>query len=137
MNKTVLLLEDSGFMFDTLKETLEENNFIVLDAYQVSDAKGKFTPGIDFLIVDLNVPPVGLTKEELDQTVGGLLSGWIWLKNYVFEKNQNFRQNTIIYAAYTNLLKEIYPNDIKGIKLMDKEKYGPSDVINEIKKLLL
>jgi CheY-like chemotaxis protein len=133
--KKVLLLEDNGFMYDSLKELLEENNFEVKDAYQISDAIGHFNDTIDYMIVDLNVPPIGLTKEQRDQTEGGIFSGWIWLQEYVFKNHPEYRKKVIIYSAYINRLSNKYPSEIKGIKLMDKGHNNPSAVIEVFKKL--
>lgn len=98
--KKVLLLEDTAFMFDSLKEKLEENHYEVVDAYQVSDAMGYFKHDeIDFLIVDLYVPPTGLPEKGLNMSEGGKLAGWIWLRNHVFPEYPDWKNKVIIYAA--------------------------------------
>jgi hypothetical protein len=135
MVKTILLLEDNGYMYSILKELLEEDNFEVKSAFQISDAIDNFNEKIDYLIVDLSVLPIGLTKEQLDLTNGGIYSGWIWLQEYVFNDHPKYRRKTIIYSAYISRLVDKYPSDVKGIKLMDKRKDHPSKVVEELKKL--
>lgn len=136
MQFTVLLLEDNENINSRLKELLEKAHFEVFEAPKITDAIDIFKDEkIDFLIIDLNVPPIGLTKEERDKTLGGLLSGWIWFKNYVLKDYPEYGKKVIIYSAYVQQLKEKYPNEIKGIKIIDKGLEKPSKIIEELKKI--
>lgn len=132
----VLLLEDNAYMISRLVDLLENEGFETLEAFQVSDAFDLFEKSPDIIVVDLNVPPTGLTEEEREQTKGGILSGWIWLRNYVLNKYPEYKKKVIVYSAYIETLKENYPEEIKGISLIDKGRATPSKVIEVLKNLL-
>jgi len=50
--------------------------------------------------------PEGLADEELDQTNGGVLTGWIWLRNHVFPECEEMKSKTIIYTEYLERLRD-------------------------------
>lgn len=136
MDKKVLLLEDNAYMNSSLKELLEEDGYIVFEARKITDANDIFKNGVNFLIIDLNVSTIGLTDEELRKTEGGILSGWVWIQDYVLASNPEYKRKIIIYSAYTHLLKEKYFEEIKGIKIIQKGKENvPSYVVKELNKL--
>lgn len=64
---------------------------------------------IGLVITDLHLEPDGLTFEESRDTRNGILSGWVWLKTYIWDKiskTQNNNIKFIIYSQYTDELRE-------------------------------
>src|SRR4030042_3452663 len=94
---------------------------------------------LDCIIADINMEPRGLKEEEIDQTAGGLLSGWIWLKYYVFPERAYMRKRTIIFTAYPKEFeKKVLPKEREGISLVSKvspSDAGLDDVIKQIGKI--
>lgn len=123
----ILILEDRGSVSYYMVETLKQEH-IVFDAYNVNDANSYLgKEQIDCLIVDLNMSPDGLTQEEVVKTQGGILTGWIWLSNYVYKDRSDMKQKTIIYTEYMYALREainkgvINEDELKGIYLVSKK----------------
>jgi hypothetical protein len=137
----ILIVEDYGIVYNALYDNFKEIGTVdkVMSAFQVSEAMDKFNlRKINFLIVDLYLPPSGLTKTETDKTEGGTLSGWFWLQNYVFKNNPKsvWRKRVIIYSDYIKILKEKIPNgEWSGIKLLSKSSHEITDVVTEFKKM--
>lgn len=131
----ILFLEDRGSIFDPLKSKLEEEGYKVLKAIQVSDAKFIFREHeIDFLIIDLRVIPIGLTEDQIGESRSGRVSGWLFLKYYVLNENNDFRDKIIIFTEYSNELKQVTsPSDLKGIKIFCKKKSSIEQIRNYIK----
>lgn len=136
----VLLLEDAGSVYFELLEHLSEVHFVseVLAAYQVSEAMDKFeNEEPDFMIVDLNVSSSGLKREEVDASEGGRLSGWLWLKNYVFPQSEEWRDKVIIYSEYIRILKNnVQKKEYKGLKLLTKKNYSIEDVLDVFRAMV-
>lgn len=118
----ILFLEDRGSVSFPLVDELRGQRHEVFDAGSVRDARSYWEDKkIDCLIVDLNMDPAGLTDEQANQTHGGLLTGWIWLRDYVFNVRQDMRQRTIIYTDYMEQLRaNVPPSDLAGLRLVSK-----------------
>jgi hypothetical protein len=118
----VLILEDRGSVFNYMAEALGNEGHTVITALSISDAKSAFSIGnIDCIICDINMSMDGLTTEEKKQTFAGLLSGWVWLKHYVINKNPEMRKRIIIYTDYLSDLKLKVPDEeLAGITLIAK-----------------
>ena len=129
----ILLVEDSGSVAYPLTEYLEGEGHKVLVADNCAMSQDFWDEGgIDCLIVDLNMEPNGLNSEEIKKTRGGLFTGWEWLSNYVFPKNEAMRKKTIILTAYDKEFKEIIPSGARtGVKVISK-KTGQGNVYEEI-----
>lgn len=112
LKMNILLLEDRGSVAYPLREDLEQNGCTVFLAQNISRAKSYWEQEqIDCIIADLNMDPRGLSETEKEQTERGLFSGWVWLKNYVFNKNENMKKKTIILTAYVREFKEKLKNE--------------------------
>jgi len=133
----ILILEDSGSIYESFNDYAKENNMEFIKANKISAANDVFNDQkkyIDLILVDLNVLPSGLLPNEVDQTDGGKLSGWIWLKNYVLTEDISWRNKIIIYSEYVTVLKDkISRGELLGIELMEKSKHSIEDVIKTIK----
>jgi CheY-like chemotaxis protein len=118
----ILLLEDRGAVAIPLTEKLENLGHTVFIAQNIPKAKSFFrTEEIHCIITDLNLPPKGLKDEEKKQTGNGILSGWIWLKNYVFPENEPIKKSTIILTAYPDELHGCVPSeDLAGVTVISK-----------------
>lgn len=119
----ILVLEDRGSVSRYMEEALKNEGHNVFSAGNVSDAislskTGKF----DCLIIDLNMPSDGLTEEEKTQTEQGLLTGWVFLKNYVFKVDHRMRERTIVYTDYLERFRESVPHtDLEGVRFIPKK----------------
>jgi CheY-like chemotaxis protein len=142
----ILILEDRvSAVYHILEELKEMGHKVVycstiLDALNELNAKDK----IDCMVVDLNMDPIGLEEEEIAETEGGNLTGWILLKNYVLDKNLLDKSKIILYSAYLDALREKLreygkENDLEGIVRISKNQLESSiealfKGINEIDK---
>ena len=122
----VLWLEDRGSSVEEIKKYLEKRGFYIIKALSVSTAIGLwFEKGSDynFIIVDLNVSSEGLTIDQYKETKDGVLSGFIFLKYYVFPKiNPEFKSNIIIYSNYIDeFLSYTRTREREGLKIIGKQ----------------
>lgn len=118
----ILLLEDQGTVSYYLQEALEKKGHDVLHALTINDALSYWEEeNIDCLIVDLNMISYGLKPKEIKQTLDGVLTGWIWLHNYIFIKNPSMRYQTIIYTEFISEFKEnVSEKEREGIYVIPK-----------------
>jgi hypothetical protein len=120
----ILLLEDRGSVSYYLIDFLSSEGHRVFQALSINDAKSvynKHGKEIDCIITDLNMSSMGLTEEQAIQTCAGLLSGWIWVKEYVFPSHPEMRKRTAIYSDYlANLKEKTWKKDLDGICLIPK-----------------
>jgi hypothetical protein len=107
----------------------------------VSDAMDLFRMNknsINWLVVDLNVPVVGLKRDEIDKSDSGRIAGWIWLENYVFPQNPEFKKRTIIFSAHIKELEsyiDLTKITIEGVIIMPKANHTVSLVIQKINSI--
>ncbi len=118
----ILWFEDRGEAKQGFIEDLKKNHN-VFEAKTVRDARSYWEESkIELIIADLLISPTGLTQDEKTLTKGGKFTGWIWLKNYVFNTSPEMKQKTIIVSRYINDLKKTFPNeDFKGISFVNKK----------------
>jgi DNA-binding NarL/FixJ family response regulator len=122
---SVLLLEDRGAVSGPLTDVLVEKGFDVVSAFGVSDAQTAWSQRndkpIDCLIVDLNMSPHGLSEEEYRKTRSGLLTGWVWLANYVFIDEPKMKSRTIVFSDYLeDFIRVVDAQDREGVLLVSK-----------------
>lgn len=106
--KRILFVEDNVRVSIPVCDYLKNEGFDVFNAYEIEvandylkDKKNKF----DFIITDLDMNCVGLSEKEAKESRHGNLSGWIWLKNYVLNKNIISIDRVLVYSDYINILK--------------------------------
>ncbi len=127
----VLVLEDRGSVAHYMRDALEENGHVVLDAVGINDAKSHFrNETVDCIIADLNMSPSGLNPQEIEETGDGLLTGWIWLRDYVYKEDPSMKRRTIILSEYTYALEIVPAEDLSGIRQVDKKgSVSPADKV--------
>ena len=70
----------------------------------------------------MNLPPDGLSTEQISRTRGGLLTGWIWLSESIFPSDHSMKKRTIIYTDYMRALKEnVSDADLEEIYVVPKK----------------
>ena len=83
--------------------------------------------------------PEGLEPAEKAETKNGLLTGWVWLRNYVFAKAEQMKTQTIILTAYMTELREaVADSELKGIVLVEKnplEEGASGSVLDSVKMI--
>lgn len=132
----ILVLEDRAAVALPMSEALEELGHTILPAYNINDAKSIWEKwDVDSLILDSNMSAWGLKEDEIASTKMGLLTGWIWLKNYVFATKPIMRKRTIILSEYLSEIKQyVPPEDLVGIFLVPKK--GPSSSAERVLECL-
>ena len=115
----ILIVEDRISVSRYMKKALRKLGHVVFHALNIYDARECWEDEnitIDCLIVDLNMTPDGLTDDEIKATKDGVLTGWIWLKNHVFDNEPNMRPRTIIYTEYKTQLEREASGELGGIR---------------------
>jgi hypothetical protein len=128
----IMVLEDRGVVSAPLIAALREAGHTVSDAGWIYDAIGIWKrEESDCLIVDLNMVPDGLTDEQIEETQGGLLTGWVWLKHYVFETGEHWKRRTLIYTRYFQEFADLVPESERaGVKVISKTgKHAAAEVL--------
>ena len=133
----ILFIEDTGEAAYPLKDYLEEEGHVVILAGNCAVAQDRLgEEDIDCLIVDLNMEPIGLEPEEIEQTRCGLLTGWVWLKNHIFSRDNAMRRRTVILTAYDREFKDMIPSEERcGLKVLSKNP-AQGDIYTEILKVV-
>lgn len=135
----ILFLEDRGSISKHIVKLLRKRGHKVFHAFDVLDARSHWEQHqIACLIVDLNMDPQGLTDEQVDETLGGLLTGWIWLRDYVFTEKPLMKNRTIIYTDYMTRLQERVPSaQLEGVILVPKRgsTHPTQEVLNHVDRI--
>ena len=134
----ILLLEDRGDVAIPLQESLEDEGYTVFCAANTSRATTYWKEEkIDCLIVDLNMePPPDFSAEEIKGTFGVVLTGWVWLKKYVFNKDESMKKRTIILTAYLpELRKNVSKKELKDISIARKKSPNNIDLLAMLDKV--
>lgn len=118
----ILLIEDDGAVAHYLREAVEELGHCLFVAMNISRAKTYWRrEQIDCIIADMNMDPTGLKVDERKRTQNGLLTGWVWLQNYVFQQKPFMKRQTIILTAYVSELEEKVDSEaLKGCAIVSK-----------------
>jgi CheY-like chemotaxis protein len=121
----VLIVEDRGAVAYPLKDELESAGYGVLLAPNISRARHYWqNRKIDCLIVDLNMDPEGLDPSQIVETMGGVLTGWVWLRDDVYSVCESMRERTVILSGYLEDLRSaVEPTDLAGIRLVPKRSH--------------
>lgn len=134
----ILLLEDHGKVAIPLQGKLEREGYQVFPARSIYEAKEIWKANnINRLIVDLEMPPNGLKEQapKPDQPIGRF-SGWNWLKEDVFKKDESYRRKTIILTAFwKEFEKHIDKKDRSGIHLIKKKGKFIATILNVLKTI--
>lgn len=120
MSVKILYLEDDANMIEHTKERLLAENFDVEEFDRIDLAKEYFSEhkeDIDCIITDLNMNDEWLEEHQVE-TDGGMLSGWVWLQQFVFKEKPDIP--TIIYSGYISYLKE-YTRENNNSHLLEKK----------------
>jgi len=121
----VLVLEDRGATAYYVTSLLEENGHTAFDAYNPADAQSywenRAEVPVHCIILDLQMPMDGLTKDQKAEAEGGTLAGWIWCRDNVLSLVPEMRQRTIIYSDFVPVLVAKKPEEeFRGIKVISK-----------------
>jgi CheY-like chemotaxis protein len=141
---TILFLEDRGSVSIHITEKLEQDGYDVVSAYNINDAQSAWESRkekpIDCLIVDLNMPADGLSGREKEETKGGLLTGWIWLREHVFKEDPDTKTKTVIFSEYLDLFRmHVLESEYEGVVTIPKRApYSPVEkLLKCVKKIAL
>jgi len=119
--KELFYLEDAAFLRKQTLEYLEEDGFIVKSAGRIDQAIDfveKHPNEIDCIITDLNMNDEWL-NEYRSESNGCLMSGWVWLRHFVYSKDQFQNTPCIIYSGYIPDLKD-YLSQRNEMALLEK-----------------
>ena len=138
----ILVLEDRGEVSFYLREFLESEGHVVLEAYNPNDAQSHWNVrkkvSVDCIIADLNMPPDGLTDEETASSRNGLLSGWYWLSGRVFPECPEMRKRVIVYSDYlADFKRYVRSEEYAGIRLVAKRgSSSPAEaILNHLREI--
>ena len=139
----ILVVEDRGAVSFYLAEALQAEGHVVLEAFNTNDAQAHWdnresTP-IDCMIVDLEMPQDGLTEAEKEESRGGLLTGWLWLRGYVLPNvSAEYRSRVIICSDYLrDLMNCVRADEYRGILLAPKRSPSgsPGVVLKRVREI--
>lgn len=134
--KKVLVVEDDGVMYNTIKNELD-SNYTTIRVSSYAAAKGRWKREnelFDCIVLDLHINPLGLDLKEIDRYAP--LYGMAVLDAFTEGKNEDekaqIREKTIIYSGYTGELR--YKGfDVKHLRIIAKEGNSIAEAINQIK----
>lgn len=133
--KRVLIIEDNGIVYNTIKEELG-GDFETVRVSSYATAKGRWErerETFDCIVLDLQINPLGLELKEIDKyaPLYGLAVLDAFSEGKSEDEKTQIRRKTIIYSGYTGELR--YRNcNIKNLEIIAKEENSITDVINRI-----
>lgn len=104
--KEIIFLEDDANMRMHTADLLREQGYAVSDFPRIDQVKEYLqlnSNSINCIITDLNMSDEWLEEYQVESD-GCMLSGWVWLKYFVYPKYPDIP--TIIYSGYNSYLKE-------------------------------
>lgn len=109
MSKTLLFFEDNGYLLKQTLRFLQEDGYEVIPFTRMDQAidylnRNPTGAGIDCIIADLNMEDQWLGKYQ-EESNGGVLTGWVWLRRFVYANEAYRRIPSIIYSGYIRDLK--------------------------------
>jgi DNA-binding response OmpR family regulator len=119
--KKILLIEDDAFLVDIYTTKLKEVGFEVLVAFDGEEGfKKAKEEKPDLVLLDLVLPG---------------MDGWEFLKKV---KNENLSNLKIVILSNLGNKEEVEKGMSLGVaKYLVKSHYAPSEVIDEVKKILM
>ncbi|HCA43580.1 MAG TPA: hypothetical protein DEP28_10055 [Bacteroidetes bacterium] len=121
----IIHLEDISEVTFILEEELPSLGFAYIKATSIFEINEILdSDSCECLIIDLNLPTDGLSKELSELTRDGKITGWIWIKHIGINKYSLNPANMIIYSDYIQELDSITDNDLEKIKKIKKRKAG-------------
>lgn len=113
----ILYLEDSSDLRTEIIEFLKDNNHTVQDCYAIDEAKEYLEdePQVDCIITDLNMDDQWLGEHRMDAH-GGELSGWVWVRWFVWENPLYNEVPCIFYSGYIGLFEGFLEESEDGSK---------------------
>jgi hypothetical protein len=104
-----------------LRKTIGDEKYILKDFSRIDQAKEYFSENMDeikCIITDLNMSDEWLEGYE-SKTEGGMLSGWVWLKEFVYTEKPDMP--TVIYSGYISFLEDTLRKNEELHLLYDKQ----------------
>ena len=135
----ILLLEDVGRFSSTINFALKQYNHVIDVCARITQANAFLKNNkYDCMIVDLFLDTTGLDDNQRKESDSGYFTGWIWLRDKVFNDNLFDRRKVIIYSAYLVEFKAKKPNEnTDGIIMLPKNnKNHQDDPIKNIDKII-
>lgn len=124
MKKKILILEDNLDLLESTSRLFKENGFDTIKCSSIVVAKEimRSDKKINLICTDLNLATDGLTDEQIENSFGTRIAGWVWLINYVYIDDKNKNIKYIIRSSYIPDLKEYLEDceNINEISLFDE-----------------
>lgn len=138
MKRKVLIVEDDGIIFETIKNELGSDfETVRTSSYAAAIGRWKKEGGaFDCIVLDLMINPLGLGNKEIDEytPLFGIAVLSAFTKGKSIEEMSQIRKKTVIYSGYTHELR--YRNfDVKDVKIIVKEGNSINELIQSIKAI--
>ena len=137
--KKILFIEDSGNVFNMLKDELDASYKVVRaravdEAIGATEEEGPF----DCYVVDLQILSYGLTLSEMADYQNR--EGFAFLKEYLWkgktdDEIKSLKSKIIICSRYILNFKKEYRDEIDGLNLVDKTKEFEKKVASIINRI--
>jgi DNA-binding NtrC family response regulator len=144
MAKKVVIFDNNITMLAHLSEIVERCGYEPILCDRIMAANNiweKNYQNIDAIILDLNMPTNGLNDEQVERTINGRLTGWIWFMDTVVHgstPNPVDIKKTIIFSGFIPDLEKNINSDEEKILLNTLTLVDKSDnkAWNKIKTFL-
>ena len=138
MKRKVLIIEDDGIIYETIRNELD-SDFETVRASSYAAAIGRWEKekeSFDCIVLDLLINPLGLELKEIDEYTP--LFGMAVLNAFTKEKSKEevlqIRRKTIIYSGYTRELRT-RKFDTNNLEIIAKEGNSIKKLIERIKTI--
>lgn len=138
MKGKVLIVEDNGIIYETIKNELN-SDFETVRVSNYAAAIGRWKregESFNCIVLDLLINPLGLELKEIDEYTP--LFGMAVLDAFTKEKSKEevlqIRRKTIIYSGYIRELRD-RNFDTKNLEIIAKEGNSITELIKRIKAI--
>ena len=149
----MIVLEDRGLVLDQICGILEYENINEIvdiipcsNVNEAEEAINEYMADVVIICTDLSMDPLSFPEEDCYKTEGGVLTGWVWLKNVVFSNTELENTKVIVFTDYLTSLevyieknpseKPLYDKVKKIPKGMQDGNIGYENLVNTVQKLL-
>jgi CheY-like chemotaxis protein len=124
-HKKILVIDDDPLTLHNLVELLERHGHVVIPCQNIYEADISWTKmknEVSLIVADLCMNPGGLSDELKTLSIGGLYTGWLWIKSRVLSGNSSSNvKHIFMLTAFASELDCLFSNLNITDKLMIKK----------------
>jgi DNA-binding NarL/FixJ family response regulator len=140
---SILVIEDNPYELEELVRKLKKEGYKnIMSAIGTDDANDLLKKKeFEYIIFDLNMSNEFIPDDLMEDTEGGMFTGWVWYYHVVYKETKPFTKILISSAFVSNLYEKIISLDVKDDERLFFEsslvkKVSKQDGVNNVDKII-